>query len=229
MEARGVLRGTRAAVFSALCVFLAAFGHVTMSATPVPGWALLAALAATGGGARALAGHRRGPVAVMGAALVTQALLHLLFSLGQAAGARSPSGLPVAGHAHQHPGGHVPLGIPDAGTTASGAAAHPMPGGVGGMIAAHAAAAPLSAVWLWWGERAVFRLLRWAARHVLVPVLRAPSAPASAPEPPAAPRPPTDGAKPRRLLLVRSIGSRGQPGRLAVRATARRHGRVRPA
>ncbi|MET8627614.1 hypothetical protein ABZW30_28360 [Kitasatospora sp. NPDC004669] len=79
------MRTGRAAVFAAVCVLLASLGHVLMSGTSVPGWALLAAFAATGGAAWWLADRERGPWLVTGLTVGVQAVLHTLFSLGQAA------------------------------------------------------------------------------------------------------------------------------------------------
>ena len=56
---RGV-RAVRAAVFAAVCVLLAALGHVLMSRTAVPWWALAAGAAVTGAAAWCLAERERG-------------------------------------------------------------------------------------------------------------------------------------------------------------------------
>ncbi|MFI9048549.1 PE-PGRS family protein [Streptomyces sp. NPDC053427] len=84
MDAGHVLRGLRAAVFAAVCVLLAALGHMAMSDAAVPGWMLLAAGAATAAGAWCLAGRERGPLLVGLLTVGTQAALHSAFSLGQA-------------------------------------------------------------------------------------------------------------------------------------------------
>ncbi|GGU61346.1 hypothetical protein GCM10010211_27890 [Streptomyces albospinus] len=87
MDAGQVLRGLRAAVFAAVCVVLAALGHVVMSDTAVPGWMLLASGLTTAAGAWCLAGRERGPVLVGVLTVATQAGLHSAFSLGQAVAA----------------------------------------------------------------------------------------------------------------------------------------------
>ncbi|GAA4787147.1 hypothetical protein GCM10023329_42630 [Streptomyces sanyensis] len=79
-------RAARAAMFAAVCVVLAAVGHVLMSGTDLPGWALLSAFAGTVGAAWCLAGRERGLPTVTGAAVAVQAALHTAFSLVQAAG-----------------------------------------------------------------------------------------------------------------------------------------------
>ncbi|MEU9113760.1 PE-PGRS family protein [Streptomyces sp. NPDC048483] len=84
MDAGHILRGLRAAVFAAVCVLLAALGHVAMSDTAVPGWMLLAAGTGTAAGAWCLAGRERGPLLVGLLTVGTQAALHSAFSLGQA-------------------------------------------------------------------------------------------------------------------------------------------------
>ncbi|MET8627581.1 hypothetical protein ABZW30_28175 [Kitasatospora sp. NPDC004669] len=86
------MRTGRAAVFAAVCVLLASLGHVLMSGTPVPWWTLVAAFAATGGAAWRLADRERGPWLVTGLTVGVQAVLHTLFSLGQAATAPPSAG-----------------------------------------------------------------------------------------------------------------------------------------
>lgn len=85
-----------------------------------------------------------------------------------------------------------------------------------GMYAAHLVAALLCGLWLGYGERAAFRLLRAVAGW-----LAAPLRPALAP--PALPRPPRvlrrrrrSRRVPRRLHLAHAITSRGPPAALAV-------------
>lgn len=84
MRAGGVLRALRAAVFAAVCVLLASAGHVLMSGHSVPGWMLLTALLAAASAAWLLADRERGPAVVGALTVGTQALLHGVFSLGQA-------------------------------------------------------------------------------------------------------------------------------------------------
>lgn len=84
MDAGQVLRGLRAAVFAAVCVLLAALGHVVMSDATVPAWMLLAAAVGTAAGAWCCAGRERGPLLVGLLTVGTQAALHSAFSFGQA-------------------------------------------------------------------------------------------------------------------------------------------------
>lgn len=76
-------RAVRAAMFAAVCVLLAAVGHVLMSGTAVPWWAVSAALAGTAAAAWCLAGRERGPLTVITATVTVQAVLHSGFSLAQ--------------------------------------------------------------------------------------------------------------------------------------------------
>ncbi|GAA2106946.1 hypothetical protein [Streptomyces synnematoformans] len=245
-------RTVRAAMFAALCVLLAALGHVLMSGTPVPRWALAAAAAATGAAGWCLAGRERGLVLITSATVAAQTALHASFSLTQAvmhpaahgggtlverwsryllcapqeAAAATAADAPhtaagmhaAAGHHSMHhgmdamsPGGHA------------GHAGHAgqMGHGAGemssaGMLGAHLLAALLCGLWLAYGERAAFRILRAVAGWLAAP-LRLPHA---APVPPVLPearrgRPRSERA-PRRLL-VHSISSRGPPSGIAVR------------
>ncbi|TDC06010.1 hypothetical protein E1265_35040 [Streptomyces sp. 8K308] len=192
MRAGLALRAARAAVFAALCVLLAAWGHVAMSGVPVAGWAMLLALGGVGAGAWLFAGRERGPLTVMGASLAAQALLHRVFSLFPAAAPEPAAPLPPAHTVHaEHAAPVAELHV------------------TSGMSAVHVVLALLSAVWLWRGERAAFRLLRSAAWRVLRPVLCPPRP--STPESPAPPRPVGPERAPRRAPLVYALSSRGPP------------------
>ncbi|MFJ2595199.1 hypothetical protein [Streptomyces erythrochromogenes] len=76
-------RAVRAAMFAAVCVLLAALGHVLMSGTGVPWWAMSAAFVGTAAAAWSLAGRERGPLTVIAATVAVQAALHSGFSLAQ--------------------------------------------------------------------------------------------------------------------------------------------------
>lgn len=76
-------RAVRAALFAAVCVLLAATGHVLMSGTPVSGPVLSVALVFTAVVAWTLAGRERGLLAVTTAAVVTQTALHTGFTFAQ--------------------------------------------------------------------------------------------------------------------------------------------------
>ncbi|MBK3633394.1 hypothetical protein JHN52_10620 [Streptomyces sp. MBT97] len=100
MTAGWGVRTTRAAVFAAVCVLLAALGHVLMSGSAVPWWTLSAGFAVTGGAGWVLAGRERGLAPVVSVVVVAQGALHSAFSWGGASAPDSGTGLP----AHQDPG-----------------------------------------------------------------------------------------------------------------------------
>lgn len=168
------MRALRAALFAAVAVALGATGHSYMSGTDLPALGLLSAFGLTGGLAWLSAGRRRGPLAIAAALLAVQAVLHLVFSAS--AGGRHEAG----GGAGEGAGMDMDMGM---GAGMEGAAAHGMHSmdgmaamdgmtamaGMGdmaaghahdglGMIAAHVLAGLFCALWLAWGEAAVFRL-----------------------------------------------------------------------
>lgn len=90
-------------MFAAVCVVLAALGHVMMSGTAVPCWVVIAGIAVTGGTAWWLADRERGPLFVVGVTVAVQAGLHVSFSLAQAAvHPSSPAGRSLARHWLDH-------------------------------------------------------------------------------------------------------------------------------
>ncbi|MFD8236451.1 hypothetical protein ACFV20_31835 [Streptomyces sp. NPDC059696] len=246
MTAGWCFRTLRAAVFAAVCVLLAALGHVLMSGTTVPGWALALAVAVTGGAAWCLAGRERGLLLVSSVVVAAQTALHAWFSYvqelapapahsmpsmsmdGTSAGAGTPSmdhmvSTAHAGHtmdsmAH---GGHAVPSMDAVHAMSSldslPATGHTM-GGVSstGMLAAHLLAALLCGLWLAHGERAAFRILRAVAGWLAAPL----RLPLTLPAPPHRPRIRARRSRavrrPRRLLLVFTITSRGPPTGAAV-------------
>ncbi|MGC2999378.1 hypothetical protein ACPF8X_13700 [Streptomyces sp. G35A] len=84
MTAGWCSRAVRAAVFAVLCVLLATLGHVMMSQTSVPWWAMAVGAVSTGAAAWRLAGRERGPLLVASVTVAAQAVLHSFFSLVQA-------------------------------------------------------------------------------------------------------------------------------------------------
>ncbi|MFE7597303.1 hypothetical protein [Streptomyces sp. NPDC057494] len=93
-------RAVRAAMFAAVCVLLAATGHILMSGHAVPGRTLGAALAGTAVAAWVLGGRERGLLAVTSAAVAFQSALHLVFSWSQ-----STAGAPSAARSVMDHGG----------------------------------------------------------------------------------------------------------------------------
>ncbi|MBG0850943.1 hypothetical protein I2W78_03510 [Streptomyces spinoverrucosus] len=215
-------RTVRAAVFAAVCVLLAALGHVLMSGSHVPWWALAAGAAVTGAAGWGLAGRERGLPLIVTVVVTAQTALHSAFSAAQSAATAQDV-------LHPHPGamGHdmsaMHMGSThthsmdaiDVGHT--GGLSFVMDGSSSfGMLAAHLLAALLCGLWLAHGERAAFRILRAVAGWLAAP-LRLPLA---VPAPPHRPRPHPrrrgSARSPRRLLLVHAITSRGPPVGAAV-------------
>ncbi|MEU8763344.1 hypothetical protein [Streptomyces sp. NPDC048659] len=257
-------RAVRAALFAAVCVLLAATGHILMSGRPVAAWGLGAAFVVTGAAAWATAARERGLAAVTGAAVAVQTVLHSVFSWAQA-GASPASG---AGMGMGHGGGgagtsgahmssaamgaasvssgdmvpldmappdmspmdmaHLAMGhMPGLGVDLGGGlVGGPGPGGdlsglpvssSFGMLAAHLLAALLSGVWLAYGERAAFRLLRALPAGLFRPLgLLLAVVPVGVDRPRFRPVRPGDERAPRRLHLAHSLVSRGPPQAVAV-------------
>ncbi|MFD7785818.1 hypothetical protein ACFV4Q_22400 [Streptomyces nojiriensis] len=237
-------RALRAAMFAALCVLLAATGHLLMSGAAVPWWALSVAFPGTAATAWALAGRERGLLAVTTAAVAVQAVLHTGFSLsqslvgpaaatgsGQMTSMSSMSSMvrmpqpPAAGMpeapAHLH---HALHGSADAASAVTGAAGGPLPGGLHdaaamspfGMLAAHLLAAVMCGLWLAHGERAVFRVVRAVAVRLWTPLRLLLRTAVPAHRPPVRIRRRHRNRAPRRLFLVHAITSRGPPAGTAV-------------
>ncbi|MER8098240.1 hypothetical protein [Streptomyces goshikiensis] len=87
------MRATRAAMFAAVCVALAAAGHSYMSGMDIPLTGLLCAFGVIGALAWLAAGRRRGPYGITASLLAAQGVLHLTLSGIQASA-------PAAGHLH---------------------------------------------------------------------------------------------------------------------------------
>ncbi|MER5832333.1 hypothetical protein ABT116_16165 [Streptomyces sp. NPDC002130] len=209
-------RAIRAAVFAAVCVVLAALGHVMMSGDHVPLSTLLAGWAATGVTGWCLAGRERGLRLVVTVAVAVQTALHSAFSLGPPAPAASGSGsmeMPPVRHGM----GSMSHGMsPDSMGSMAPHTGH-VPGGDSsfGMLAAHLLAAVLCGLWLGHGERAVFRLLRAVGSRLAAP-LRLLFALIAPPPPPVRERRRPSHRTPHRLLLVHAITTRGPPAGAAA-------------
>ncbi|MFH8761247.1 hypothetical protein [Streptomyces althioticus] len=233
MGAGWCLRTTRAAVFAAVCVLLAALGHVMMSGSSVPWWALAVAVMACGGTAWCLAGRERGLLLVSSVVVAAQSALHEWFSFAQALSTSSMSG---GGTAHGTPSAHHSASMAHTGhamhsMTHDGSALEPTGAmdpvtGTGhimggemsspGMLAAHLLAALLSGLWLAHGERAAFRILRTVAGWLAAPLRLLLALPAPPRRPGIVLRRSRTDRSPCRLLLVYAITSRGPPVRTAV-------------
>ncbi|WP_329620535.1 hypothetical protein OG357_08280 [Streptomyces sp. NBC_01255] len=226
-------RGARAAIFAAVCVLLAATGHIVMSGQGVPGWAMTLAFAGTVSFAWILAGRERGLFAVTAATIAVQGLLHTVFSWTQSPVATDPSMAhadPATSHAAMshaamsHAGmghggmGHGTAEPPAAHDMTDMAAMAEMSSSSLGMLSAHLLAALLSGLWMAYGERAVFRLLRALPMGLFRPLRLLFTAVVPVPRDVPRVRPVRAGDEraPRRLLLARSVVSRGPPQALAV-------------
>ncbi|MGI5441652.1 hypothetical protein ACQEV4_31055 [Streptomyces shenzhenensis] len=217
-------RTTRAALFAAVSVLLAALGHVLMSGRHVPAWALAAGIVAAGAAGWCLAGRERGLPLIVTVVVAAQTALHSAFSLAQSvpAGTGSGAGMNSMGMgamgggsmAESHMGvahmgeGHMDLGHMDSvdhlGLPVAGTPSY-------GMLTAHLLAALLCGLWLAHGERAAFRVLRAVAARLAAPLRLLRALPGAPDRPrPHARRSRSDRA-PRRRLLVHAITTRGPP------------------
>ena len=85
-----------------------------------------------------------------------------------------------------------------------------------GMYAAHLLAALLTGLWLAYGERAAFRILRAVAARLVAPLRLLLALPATPHRPRLRVRRPRSQRAPRLLLLVHAISHRGPPQGIAV-------------
>ncbi|WP_237313539.1 hypothetical protein [Streptomyces sp. AMCC400023] len=239
-------RTTRAAMFAAVCVLLAALGHVLMSGGHVPWWALAVGISATGAVGWCLAGRERGLPLITSVVVAAQTALHWSFELAQ------PMGSMAAGSVGSASMGASSAGASSAGESSAGAGSasgamdmdmgsahmnhtvhmgptghmdHVDPSGYfldgadassSGMFAAHLLAALLCGLWLAHGERAAFALLRAVAARLAAPLRLALALPVAAERPRPRVRRGRTDRSPRRLLLVHAITSRGPPAGTAV-------------
>lgn len=179
-------RGTRAAMFAVTCVLLAALGHVVMSGAGLPWWAIPMGFGWIGVTAWIVADRERGVPFIVLSTLVAQGALHLVFSLAQS------MAVPHAMHTGHHMTGTSSLG----------------------MLGAHLLAALLCGLWLAYGERAAFAVLRSVGRLILVPFRRPARLHITTQQPrvgPAHSPAPYDD-----LLLAHAITSRGPPSGIAA-------------
>ncbi|UFR06165.1 hypothetical protein KBP30_35545 [Streptomyces sp. Go40/10] len=236
MTAGWCARAIRAAVFAAVCVLLAALGHVLMSGTDVPAWALAAGGAVTGAVGWCLAGRERGLPLIVAVVVAAQTALHEAFSHAQSASSSSggSASMDMSGMSSMHGSmgmGSMHMGSMDMGSMDMGALhrdhtgmspmdhmGHSMDGGSSsfGMLAAHLLAAVLCGLWLAYGEKAAFRILRAAAGWLAAPLRLLFALPGTPDRPRVRPRRRRSDRAPRLLLLVHAITSRGPPVGTAV-------------
>jgi hypothetical protein len=213
MTAGWCSRTVRAAVFAAVCVLLAALGHVLMSGAHVPAWALAAGLAGTGIVGWCLAGRERGLALVVTVVVVAQTALHQAFSYAQSAsGSTSMNSDMDMGVAHMDMSHMDHMGH----TASHSMPSMSLPSMSFGMLAAHLLAALLSGLWLAYGERAVFGILRTVAGWLAAPLRLLLALPTPPHRPRLVVRRRRSERAPRLLLLVHAITSRGPPLGTAV-------------
>ncbi|MET9311878.1 hypothetical protein ABZX12_08645 [Kribbella sp. NPDC003505] len=188
-------RAARAAMFAATCVLLAALGHVVMSGTAVPWWAVVGGAGSIATAAWIVADGERDVPFVVLATLVAQAALHTVFTLAQSTTPSMAQSMTASPAMHDHMTGQMTGQM--TGTSSLG------------MLAAHLLAALLCGLWLAYGERAAFAVLRSVAGLVLLPLrlLASPRITAHRPRIQAGHSPTayTD------LLLGHAVTSRGPP------------------
>ncbi|KAB1146868.1 hypothetical protein F7R91_14940 [Streptomyces luteolifulvus] len=222
MTAGWCSRTVRAAVFAAVCVLLAALGHVLMSGSDVPARTLAGGGALTAVAGWCLAGRERGLPLIVAVVVAAQTVLHEAFSSAQSA-----SGGPDLMDMGSLPMDSMPRGSMDGGHlgmshTGIGHMGHPGQtvgdGGSSsfGMLAAHLLAALLCGLWLAYGEKAAFRILRAVAGRLAAPLRVLLCLPVTPGRPRLRLRRPRSDRAPALLLLVHAITSRGPPAGTAV-------------
>ncbi|MFM9596186.1 hypothetical protein ACKI1J_42925 [Streptomyces scabiei] len=234
-------RTTRAAMFAAVCVLLAALGHVLMSGSHVPWRAMAVGAVVTAAVGWCLAGRERGLPLITSVVVAAQTALHWGFELSQppvpsaAAGGAAAMGSTdrmasmdsmrsmeamgsagTAGHlGHVDHTGHLVDGSAEPSSSLMSSLAS-LYASSSGMLAAHLLAALLCGLWLAYGERAAFGLLRAVAGWLAAPLRLALALHVTAERPRPRVRRGRADRSPRRLLLVHAITSRGPPAGTAV-------------
>jgi hypothetical protein len=189
---------------------------------------MTAGAAGTGTAGWLLAGRERGRTLIVAVVTAAQAVLHETFALAQSLAPAAVSGQGGAAHASGSMDmgdmGSMHMDAMDMGSMAHGMTGVHHTQGVAamsgtasyGMLAAHLLAAVLCGLWLAYGERAFFRVLRMAATRLVVPLRMLLAGPAPLPRPLAGRRRATDVPTPARLLLGCSLTSRAPPTGAAV-------------
>ncbi|MEV7152907.1 hypothetical protein AB0O05_41175 [Streptomyces sp. NPDC093084] len=172
-----VPRLTRAAVFAAVCLTVTALGHALMSGDAETWRALGLAFPETFAGAWWLARRQRRAPAVVGATVLTQGLLHLLFNLVHVTAGRPAAGPAVMpmdmgstadGATHETMNGMSGM-APSSGAATGAVMAH---ASTPGMLLAHLLAALVCGWWLWRGEEAAGRIALALPAFLFAPLLR---------------------------------------------------------
>ncbi|WBQ03432.1 hypothetical protein [Kribbella sp. CA-293567] len=146
MAEHGWYRAARATLFAVVCVSLTTLGHVLMSGTPLPWWAVAGAFGSVWACGWWLAGYERDIASITAVTVAAQAVLHQGFTFTEMV---SPVNS-VHAHLASSSGHHHGLAL----------------GEMLQMFSAHLVVASLSGLWLAYGERAVFGAIRCAAQRV---------------------------------------------------------------
>ena len=187
-----------------------------------------------------LAGRERGLPLIVAVVVAAQAMLHSAFSLAQPAGAGPALGsmasldmgplastgddmgpmdmgsMPMDAMDHMDMA-HMDMSHMDMSHMSTDPMGHSMTGSSSfGMLAAHLLAALLCGLWLAYGEKAAFRILRAVAGRLAAPLRLLLAVPVTPDRPPVRPRRRRSDRAPRLLLLVHAITSRGPPVGTAV-------------
>ncbi|BDH05759.1 hypothetical protein [Streptomyces seoulensis] len=228
MTAGWCSRTVRAAVFAAVCVVLAALAHVMMSGTHLPAWAFALGAVATGAVGWALAARERGLPLIVATVVATQVALHTAFSHAQSIIEGTPArGTGAGGAAGSMGMSHMSMYPADMSmsrmsmdhmSTSHSAMSHAVaPDGAPsyGMLAAHLFAAVVTGLWLAYGEKAAFRIMRAIAGRLAAPLLLLLGFKVTT-DHPRIRVPRSRSRRVRGLLLVHAITSRGPPPGTAV-------------
>ncbi|WP_433171756.1 hypothetical protein [Actinoallomurus sp. CA-150999] len=210
MRPPGWFRLMRAGVFASVCVVLSMAGHDMMAARPAPAWAGLIALPVVTAVGYCLADRRRSAWWILLAVEVAQTCLHQWFTWATPS---APGHLVMTMHGGVH---HVVGAAPSVRHGASAGL---------GMLGAHAVAGMLVALWLYAGERALWRALSALGESLLGRTLRALVllAPADLRTPPRRPAGPCrrdDDTPPVTATLRHVLVRRGPPRNTGVPANA---------
>ncbi|WP_157420731.1 hypothetical protein [Actinomadura kijaniata] len=154
MRPPGWFRLMRSGLFASVCVVLSLAGHDLMTPHPAPAWAGWTALAGLTAVGHCLADRRRPAWWLLLAVEMVQGFLHLWFTWSAHLG-HPVTAVPGAAH---HGGAGTPVPMDHGGASP-------------GMLGAHALAGALVALWLYAGERALWRTLDAVAGFLLRPVL----------------------------------------------------------
>lgn len=186
----------------------------------------------TGAAGWCLAGRERGLPLIVTAVVAAQTALHSAFSFAQSVSGGQAStdmnGMPGMGWTDMGPmemgtgtgmemgTGMAPMRMDSMDMSRMDPLRHPMGGSSFGMIAAHLLAALLCGLWLAYGEKAAFRILRAVAGRLAAPLRLLFTLPRTPHRPCPRVRRRRSHHAPRLLLLVHAIISRGPPVGTAV-------------